>query len=271
MPTIERNLALWNAEYDWRDAGEEWSQAWGGSAMLWERSLLPRLRRFLPEEGTLVEIAPGFGRWSGYLLAHARALHLIDLAPKCIAACRERFKASARVSYAVNDGRSLPGVPAGAVDFVFSFDSLVHAGLDALSGYAAELRRVLAPDGVAFLHHSTAGEHRVYYQAMSALPSGVRRRLAGVLDFQHGRALDVTAAAARAELERAGLVVFLQERINWGTKRCIDCLTFACLPGSRHARPTVIVENPHFMGEADSARAGAPAYGAAFTAARRTR
>ena len=258
--SIERNITFWNSAYDWRDAGEEWSQAWGGSAMLWERTIHPRIRPFLPRAGTIVELAPGFGRWTGYLLPYARSLHLIDLAPKCIEACRIRFGDEGRIQYTVNDGRSLPGVPDGSVDFLFTFDSLVHAGFDALTGYAEELQRVLAPDGVAFLHHSTAGEHRLFYTVVRALPSRARRRLAGYLDFQHGRALDVTAAGFCALLQRCGLQVFVQERINWGTRRCIDCFTFVCRPGSRFAQPTIVVENPHFMSEAESARAGAPAF-----------
>ena len=47
-----------------------------------------------------------------------------------------------------------------SVDFAFSFDSLVHADAEVLDAYAAELARTLAPDGVAFIHHSNLGAYR---------------------------------------------------------------------------------------------------------------
>ena len=47
-----------------------------------------------------------------------------------------------------------------AVDFAFSFDSLVHVEAETLADYLAELARVLVPDGVGFLHHSNFGTYR---------------------------------------------------------------------------------------------------------------
>src|SRR6266852_9871119 len=35
-------------KYDWKDAGEEWSEPWGSSAAQWSGTILPRIRDFLP-------------------------------------------------------------------------------------------------------------------------------------------------------------------------------------------------------------------------------
>ena len=94
--------------------------------MQWYGTLLPRIHRYLPTE-TILEIAPGFGRWTDFLKDHCRKPIVVDLSQKCIEACRERFKACSHIAYFVNDGQSLGMIEDHAVDFAFSFDSLVHA------------------------------------------------------------------------------------------------------------------------------------------------
>src|SRR6476620_7829470 len=116
-------------KYDWREAGEEWSQPWGSSAPQWAGTIFPRIRECLPA-GTILEIAPGYGRWSHYLKDYCENLILIDLAEQCIEACKKRFSSSSHITYHVNDGRSLEIIPDESIDFVFSFDSLIHAEAD---------------------------------------------------------------------------------------------------------------------------------------------
>jgi hypothetical protein len=254
MPTIEDNRRVWDAEYAWPAGGDEWSRPWGGSDMEWHRTLLPRIRSFLPC-GTILEIAPGHGRWSDFLRDHCRQLILVDLSETAIAACRRRFAADARVSCHVNDGSSLAMVTDGTIDFAFSFDSLVHVERETLAAYVAQLARKLAPDGAAFLHHSNLGEYARYYAAAGFLPAIARRALARVrvLDRDHWRARSVTASGIRAIAEGVGLCCPSQELINWGTRRLIDAVTVLARPGSRWARPTRVLRNHGFMQEARGA------------------
>src|SRR4051812_46704386 len=153
MAEVDKNLAVWSDAWDWGDRGDEWSTWWGGTPALWYGALLPRIHAFVPA-GTVLEIAPGFGRWTQYLKDLAGHLILVDLADKCIEHCRTRFADAKNMEFHVNDGRSLPMVADGSVDFVFSWDSLVHADMDIIGDYVSELSRVLTPNGVAFLHHS---------------------------------------------------------------------------------------------------------------------
>jgi hypothetical protein len=66
MPTVEQNLQLWNSIYGWTQQGEEWSSAWGGSEAQWLGAIFPRIRAFIPTD-SILEIAPGFGRWTNFL------------------------------------------------------------------------------------------------------------------------------------------------------------------------------------------------------------
>src|SRR6266550_6857049 len=74
-----RANACHSMKYDWKDAGEEWSAPWGTSAAQWFGAILPRVRAFLPAE-TILEIAPGFGRWTYYLKDYCQELWIVDRA-----------------------------------------------------------------------------------------------------------------------------------------------------------------------------------------------
>ena len=164
MGTIEENRAHWSA-YDWKERGEEWSETWGGSSGQWWGSLWPRLRAFLPC-GTVAEIACGHGRWSAFLVGQCDRLELFDLTAEAVESCRVRFAAQPQVRARLTDGKSLPGLADRSVDFVFSFDSLVHAESDVLEAYVAEIARVLAAEGAAFLHHSNVAALRDELRAL---------------------------------------------------------------------------------------------------------
>jgi hypothetical protein len=51
-------------------------------------------------------------------------------------------------------------VPDDSIDFVFSFDSLVHAEADVMQAYLNQLVRKLKLNGVGFIHHSNIGEYQ---------------------------------------------------------------------------------------------------------------
>ncbi len=262
MPTVEENKSAWDGTYDWSQAGDEWSATWGGADQQWYFSVLPRIHPFVPT-GTILEIAPGFGRWTQFLKGLCGRLVVVDMAEKCIDGCRRRFAGEKHLEYHVNDGRSLEMVEDGSVDFAFSFDSLVHVELDVLDGYLRQLAKKLKPEGVAFIHHSNIGEHVEYLEKLKrwGVKDGhplVKWGLAHPAD--HWRARSVTAAKFRSAAEGAGLRCLTQEIVNWGTPRLIDCLSTLALPGSGWRKETVVVRNPRFMDEAEEIRQKAPLY-----------
>src|SRR5438045_2205763 len=118
MPTIEENLAGWSG-YEWKESGDEWSRAWGGSSYLWWCTIFPRIHPFLPAASVL-ELAPGFGRCTHFLKNFSGHLTLVDLVPRCIERCRERFAADTHLEFHLNDGRSLGMIADSSIDFIFS-------------------------------------------------------------------------------------------------------------------------------------------------------
>ena len=263
MPSVETNIEIWNESYDWSNHGDEWSAAWGGPEAQWWGCLLPRIHRYIPAP-CILEIAPGFGRWTNYLKGQCQRLTAVDLSAECIAACKNRFSAENHIEYHVNDGKSLDMVADGSVDFVFSFDSLVHAESDVIQQYIAQLAKKLTRHGVGFLHHSNLGAVQFPQSPLSRLPKGKRTlgRL-GLLPQEpptHVRARSMTAELFKTYCQQAGLVCFNQELINWGGDYLIDCLSTFALPGSKHMHAYVSLENSNFMQEAEFLSKLAPLY-----------
>lgn len=253
MADVETNLKIWNESWDWSRAGEEWSDSWGGTPALWFGALLPRIHAFVPA-GTILEIAPGYGRWTQYLKDLCDHLVVVDLAERCIDHCRQRFAGADNIEYHVNDGRTLEMVPDGSVDLAFSFDSLVHADADVLDSYLAQLARKLAPDGVGFVHHSNAGEYGRLNALARRTPERLRRplvRRGALIDVYAWRAESVSADSFAAQCERVGLACVYQEKINWELGRWLtDALSLFTPRDSRWGRRRQVVRNPHFRRDA---------------------
>ena len=89
MPTIDENLQAWNRDWPGQ-GGDEWSRVWGGPSAQWFGTILPRLKSYVPA-ATILEIAPGYGRWTQFLRPLADRLVLVDLSATCIDVCRRRF------------------------------------------------------------------------------------------------------------------------------------------------------------------------------------
>ena len=175
MGDVADNLILWGSK-DWPDAGEEWSEWWGDTGAFWYGGILPRVHAFVPT-GTILEIAPGYGRWTHYLRRLCDQLVVVDLAERCIDHCRQRFAEDHHIDYFVNDGRSLEMIEDNSIDFVFSFDSLVHVEADVLESYLRQLSSKLKPNGVGFIHHSNIGRYRMTVRLARSLQQGAMARL----------------------------------------------------------------------------------------------
>ena len=210
MPTLEWNKSEWDGLYNWDERGEEWSAVYGGSESQWYTCLFPRVARFLPAD-KILEIAPGHGRWTRFLLNQCNGYRGVDLSARCVESCREFFKQSSHAEFFQNDGSSLDMISDDSIDFCFSYDSLVHVEMDVINLYIEQIVRKLTPTGIAFLHHSNLGDY-------PGEPN------------PHLRADTVSAKKTLDTIERFDGKVILQEKFNWGYPKGIfsDCHTVFC-------------------------------------------
>ena len=234
MPNLSWNSQVWTEENTWVTDGEEWSGAWGNSEAQWFGSLYPRLHRLLPARAIL-EIAPGFGRWTRFLLPLCEHYVGIDLSSTCVSACSQKFSTIDHAVFYQNDGLSLSSVANESIDLAFSFDSLVHCELDVFESYIPQLLGKLTSTGIAFIHHSnrfdiTHGEQAspsIHYRAESVSAE----RVASLVTENHG-------------------TVLIQEAINWGTVTLDDCITIFGKSATFGECETASIKNKEFMTEA---------------------
>jgi ubiquinone/menaquinone biosynthesis C-methylase UbiE len=258
MATIEENVRVWNDTYAWTNGGDEWSDSFGGTTALWHFVLYPRIHRFVPVPAIL-EIAPGFGRWTQFLKPQCQSIIAVDVSQKCIEHCRKRFASEPHMNFYVNDGTSLSAIPDNSIDFVFSFDSLVHAEKDVIAAYLSQFARKLTAHGVGFIHHSNIGAYPGRLALMDhyfKVPASFRRRVLNSdsiskllsINLQGGRAKSMTAALFREYCLQAGLKCISQELINWTKgKALIDALSIFARPNSRWDTSSIVMHNSRFV------------------------
>lgn len=251
MVSIAKNKFLWAQNYGWKDAGDEWSAAWGSVQMQWHGTLLPRIHRFLPAKSVL-EIACGFGRWTQFLKLDCERYVGVDLSPRCIEACKQRFPGDEATSFFLNDGKSLDMVADDSVDFIFSFDSLVHADTEALFGYLGQFRRILKRNGAAFIHHSNNGATWRFNPRRVPKLRGVLTLL-HLTEYHHIRDFSVSAATVEKAAQGFGLACIGQEINTWLNRRTlIDCFSTFTRLDSDLARPNKVVRSYDLPNEARS-------------------
>ena len=104
-------------------------------------TIYPRIHHVLPT-WSILEIAPGMGRWTSYLLNFCSKYVGVDVAEISINECRRKFSPlPGRPQFFVGDGLHFPQLPDETIDFVFSFDSLVHAEIECITSYISEIDR----------------------------------------------------------------------------------------------------------------------------------
>jgi SAM-dependent methyltransferase len=117
-------------------------------AFLRNRYVLP----YVKAEDDAVEIGPGGGRWSRYLLGF-RTLYLVDYHRELLGEVQKNFRRP-NVRFIHNNGSDFPGIPDASIAFVFSFGCFVHFDRDLIRQYLANLPRILKPGGNVVIHYS---------------------------------------------------------------------------------------------------------------------
>ena len=241
MASVKENYDVFAIEYDWPEGGDEWSQPWGGTQYLWNITIFPRIRHFLPSKNIL-EIAPGFGRCTQFLKDVCDNLIVVDISEKCIQACRERFHDCSTIEYHINDGKSLDMISDQSIDFIFSWDSLVHADKSVMEAYIGQFSRILKPGGFGFIHHSNSGEFID------------RRTGKSKYENLHFRDETMDSSLFLKYSNESGLNCILQEKINWRTNFLNDCLSVITFKNDNFKKPTQVIENYNFMEEVKIAK-----------------
>jgi hypothetical protein len=137
------------------------------------------LKPYINGQHTALEIGPGGGRWTRYMLGF-KQIYVVDYYPQLLRELRKNFKQK-HVVTVKNQGTDFPGIPDQSVDFVFSFGTFVHLEPPIIEQYLHNLRRVIRPAANVVIHYSDmtkimAQENKGFTQNT---PSDMRRMVAG--------------------------------------------------------------------------------------------
>lgn len=119
-----------------------------------DRHLLNRFAEEARERGTVADLGCGPGHVAAYLEERGARVVGVDLSPGMIAAASKRWPS---LDFRVGDMRRLD-LPDASLAGAVAFYAIVHFGADELPVFFAELRRVVAPGGLALLSFHVSNE-----------------------------------------------------------------------------------------------------------------
>lgn len=206
----------------------------GGTDYLWYGIIFFRILPFVPTS-KILEIAPGYGRCTQYLLGLCKRLQIVDLNQNCINFCKKRFSDHSHIQYYVNNGTSLEMIADNSIDFVFSWDSLVHCGADVLDSYLDGCSRILKPNGWGFIHRSNIGSYR-------NLLNGGHMECENI----HSRGITMSAKLFQDFCIKNNLKCIRQEMVNWGRVVLNDCFSIFTKQSITGSSDMKTIENNEF-------------------------
>lgn len=225
MPTLQWNKKVWDGEYDWVNYDEEWSKPWGSSESQWFSAIYPRIHSFIPCN-SILEISPGFGRWTKFLLKNCHIYKGVDLSEQCVCECKNSFSINhPSCEFYLNNGISLKDVFNTFSDFIFSYDSLVHVEPYIIEEYISQIlsNNILNKNGVAFIHHSN-------------LKNALENQFINNLSNIHDRDINTDFKIVSDIIKQHNGYTLIQEIINLGNCQLIDCYTLFCRNDSAYTK-----------------------------------
>lgn len=141
---------------------------------------------YVQPEHTALEIGPGGGRWTRYLLP-SRKLYVVDFHQELLDELRKNFRRSNMV-FIRNNGSDFPGVEPASVDFVFSFGTFVHLDLPIIEAYLHNMRAILKPESNVVIHYSD--QTKIMARANSGFSDNTPDRMRSMVEAAGYRILE---------------------------------------------------------------------------------
>ena len=88
---------------------------------------------YVNSEHQAVEIGPGGGRWTRYLLGFGK-VYVVDYHAELLKELKKNFNKS-NMAFIRNDGTNFPAIREGSIDYLFSFGTFVHLDVHLVGEY----------------------------------------------------------------------------------------------------------------------------------------
>jgi SAM-dependent methyltransferase len=130
-----------------RTLGEEW-----GGPEFAARIVSDVAAPYLGPDVEVLELGCGGGKFSAHLRERSRKLVCADISADMLARARAHVGEGDDIAFTQLNGRDFTGVPDASIDFIYSYDVLLHLQPQNVFSYLRDARRVLRPGGVFMLH-----------------------------------------------------------------------------------------------------------------------
>jgi phospholipid N-methyltransferase len=113
-----------------------------------DRYVLP----YVNAEQNAVEIGPGGGRWTRYLLGFKK-LYVIDYYADLLKELRKNFN-KPNMQFIKNNGTDFPGIKERSIGYLFSFGAFVHLDAPLIEAYLTNMKPILKPGANVVIQYS---------------------------------------------------------------------------------------------------------------------
>lgn len=110
------------------------------------------LAPYLSPDTTVLEIGPGGGRWTRYML-DVRKIYAVDYHQEILNELKSKIKAS-NITYIKNNGYDFPKIQNQSIDFLFSFGTFVHLEIDIIDRYLKNIKPLLKHNSNVVIQYS---------------------------------------------------------------------------------------------------------------------
>jgi hypothetical protein len=110
------------------------------------------LMPYINPDVTVVEIGPGGGRWTRYMIG-AKRIYAVDYHQELLDELKSHFNLP-NVMLIKNNGNDFPGVASQAIDLVFSFGVFVHLDVEIINGYLRNIKPLLKANSNVIIQYS---------------------------------------------------------------------------------------------------------------------
>jgi 2-polyprenyl-3-methyl-5-hydroxy-6-metoxy-1,4-benzoquinol methylase len=253
----------WKADKRLNLGAETLGEEWGGPAFA-DYIVETLVAAELGPDRDVLELGCGGGKFSKRLAPRCRSLLVTDISLAMVEHAKEELASaglSGNAEFRVLSGTDFNGVEDASLDFVFSYDVMLHLQPQNVFSYLVDARRILRDNGVFMLHQinlSSGGGLQHFLQQYSGDTwkrdfGDLRRR--GHIYFMSGDQMETLAAEAGLAMDRIvsdhgefesvtahrDLIGFLRkrasrlERLGGVVAQEGDATVYALIDGSRYA------------------------------------
>lgn len=108
---------------------------------------------YVSKDATVLEIGPGGGRWTRYMIG-AKRVFAVDYYQELLDELGKNFGKYDNIIRIRNNGDDFPNIPPGSIDLLFSFDAFVHLDLDIIDRYLKNIKQVIHRNSEVIIHYS---------------------------------------------------------------------------------------------------------------------